>query len=686
MRATGRRPSLRELVRVGIVGLVTILLTVMTPVLPASAAPDSKGADFWLTFPGNVYPPTLTLFITGDTATTGIVAIPGLAFSAPFSVTPGTVTSVGLPSTADLTTSDTVEYKGIHVTAAAEVVVYGLSYFSNTDDGYLGLPTDILGTEYIVLGYKNSDVSATEFAVVATANATTVTITPSVTIGARTAGVPYNIVLNQGQTYQLRTDKSSADLSGTIVTSDKPVAVFGGHQCANIPQRAIACDHVVEEMFPTASWGRNFVTMPLATRTGGDTVRFIASTDATTVNVNGATAATLDRGQLFEQIVTGPAHITADKPIMVAQYSNSSSFDDVLSDPFEMLIPPFEQFLTGYTVTTPATGYPTNFINVVAPSSAVGGITLDGVAIPPASFTAIGSSGFSGAQVAVAVGSHNLAGTQPFGAVVYGFGYFDSYGYPGGLSLAPIATVTTLTLEPKTAVNPVGTQHCVTATVNDQNGVGVAGVGVDFAVTGVNPTSGSATTEAGGQAQFCYMGANPGDDTITATVGTLSDTASKSWAAGLGGCPSDPPTVTGTAGPDDIAGTPGRDVIHGLAGNDRITGLGGDDIICGGPGDDELLGHAGDDQLYGGADKDKLAGGPANDKLFGGDGHDQLSGGDGNDELTDTAGTDALVGGNGDDNLNALDLSGGDTLYGGAHTVGDVCRVESGDILNTCNP
>jgi hypothetical protein len=167
--------------------------------LPALAAPDSKGTDFWLTFPGNYYEvPTLTLFITGDVPTTGEVTIPGLGFSAAFSVTPPAVTTVVLPSNADLgSSSDLVENKGIHVTALNEVSVYGLNRISATTDAYLGLPTDILGTEYIVLAYKNVDiVNGTQFAIVGTQDGTTVTITPSVTTGGRVVGVPYTITMN----------------------------------------------------------------------------------------------------------------------------------------------------------------------------------------------------------------------------------------------------------------------------------------------------------------------------------------------------------------------------------------------------------------------------------------------------------------------------------------------------------
>jgi len=255
------------------------LLTVAMMTSPAQAANDSKGADFWLAFPGNYFgAPALTLFITGDTNTTGTVQIAGLGFIAPFSVTAGTVTSVVVPSGAQLDTSDVVEDKGIHVTALDEVTVYGLNRIQFTTDAYLGLPTDIQGTEYIVLGYENTGAIGSQLAVVGTQDTTTVTITPSVTTGSRPAGVPYSIVLNQGQTYQLRnTAAAPADLSGTIITADKPVAAYGGHQCANIPAGATACDYVVEQLPPTSTWGKEFGTVPLATRMGGDTFRFVAS-------------------------------------------------------------------------------------------------------------------------------------------------------------------------------------------------------------------------------------------------------------------------------------------------------------------------------------------------------------------------------------------------------------------------
>ena len=73
-----------------------------------------------------------------------------------------------------------------------------------------------------------------------------------------------------------------------------------------------------------------------------------------------------------------------------------------------------------------------------------------------------------------------------------------------------------LVLSPPTATNPVGTTHCVTATVTDAFGNPNPGVTVVFAVAGVNsPASATSTTGATGTAQYCYVGALAGTDTIT---------------------------------------------------------------------------------------------------------------------------------------------------------------------------
>ncbi|HUH15873.1 MAG TPA: post-COAP-1 domain-containing protein [Gaiellaceae bacterium] len=110
------------------------------------------------------------------------------------------------------------------------------------------------------------------------------------------------------------------------------------------------------------------------------------------------------------------------------------------------------------------------------------------------------------------------------------------------------ATVTpadpaTLELEPPTDTNVVDDEHCVTATVEDAFGNPTPGITVRFSVAGSVNTSGSDTTNAAGEASFCYTGpALPGADVITAYADTdgdnvhdadePADTATKAWVLG----------------------------------------------------------------------------------------------------------------------------------------------------------
>jgi hypothetical protein len=90
-----------------------------------------------------------------------------------------------------------------------------------------------------------------------------------------------------------------------------------------------------------------------------------------------------------------------------------------------------------------------------------------------------------------------------------------------------------LTLSPPTAFNPIGTSHTVTAHVFDVLGPYV-GDTVGFAVSGgpaAVPASGSVLTNGSGLASFTFSNTPPdvGTNTITATDGSLTATATKTW-------------------------------------------------------------------------------------------------------------------------------------------------------------
>jgi hypothetical protein len=492
-----------------------------------SVAQSSKGIDFWICFPGNhLGAGTRQLYLTAETNAVVNVNIVNPAFATTVNVTAGTLTTVTLPLTVDITSNGIVENKGIHVTSDNPVTVYGMSQQNATTDAYLALPVDALGNEYFVLAYTNT-LSSVQMNVVATQDNTTVTITPTATGGGFSAGVPGNVVLNTGQTFQLR---SNTDYSGSLVIADKPVSVFGGNQCANIPVGMTYCDFIIEQITPNSSWGQSFVTVPLATRTAGDIFRIMAQENSTQVSINGVGVATLNAGQYYETSLGSITYnrITADKPILVGQYSKGTSADGITSDPFFVLVPPDEQFLNNYVISAGTSNIPINYLNITSPTTNTGSVLVDGAPVG-ASWTPIPGSSFSGTQISVTNGIHSVSSTLPIGLMVYGFGFADSYGYLGGQAFAAVATIATLDLTPPVGGASVGSYQCWTAEVLDSNGDPVPGARVDFTITGVNPGSGFAFTNALGIATYCYIGANGGNDVIVANVGDLTDTATFDW-------------------------------------------------------------------------------------------------------------------------------------------------------------
>jgi hypothetical protein len=434
--------------------LFMALLGVVGAPSPSGAAITSKGTEFWLAFPqgyGNsTNPATLQLFITSDTATSGQVQIPGNGFTAAFTVAAGASTQIILPDV-EATLSDGKAALGIHVTATNQVSVYGLNYVQFASDGYLGLPVEALGTSYMVCSYKNetfnsSSLISTEFAVAGTQDCTQLTITPQLTVGSHKAGVPYSVSLNQGDVYQLQDPTVPDDLTGTLISSDKPVAVFGAHACDFVPAGVQSCNHLVEELWPLQYWGTQFVTMPLATRTGGDTIRFISSANNTSVTVNGTALVPLAQGWSIDENESVPLYITSNNPIYVVQFSDGGTQDNsgtsYAPDPTMISVPPVNEFDTSYTIGMPMTEFTGNYENIL--TSSPGSVTIDGTQIPTAWYTPIAGT-YQGTQISVTQGVHQLSSSVPFGVAVYGFGNEDAYGYPGGLyfsSNTPVPTST----------------------------------------------------------------------------------------------------------------------------------------------------------------------------------------------------------------------------------------------------
>ncbi|MCB9591640.1 MAG: IgGFc-binding protein [Sandaracinaceae bacterium] len=248
-----------------------------------------------------------------------------------------------------------------------------------------------------------------------------------------------------GATVDYCTVSDEYDLTGTEIRATGRVEVISGHNCAFVPFNRWACDHLEEAMFPLETWGtETIVSASQPIRSEPNLVRILSGADGNSLSFDpappGVSATTLNRGQILEFEARESFRVTGSAALMVAQhlvgqdYAGISTAGDMgEGDPAMSLGIPTEQFRTQYSFLAPTT-YTRSYVNVTAPSGAT--VTLDGS--PVTGFMPVGGTGYSVARIMISGGQHNITGDQPFGIVVYGFGSYTSYMYPGGLDFEEI--------------------------------------------------------------------------------------------------------------------------------------------------------------------------------------------------------------------------------------------------------
>ncbi len=447
---------------------------------------SNKGKDFWLCYPGHVdgAGSAMGLYITSDTNATGTIYVGATAI--PFTLSSNQVvrkfigpnasgdvpnTTIHLSNQQDGITVNA----GIRVVASANVVVFAHIIRSARSGATLVLPTKVWGKEYILANHRSTGGASGnqgygELCVMAKDTNTTIEITPSVASrsGTRVAGVPFTITLpNPGDIYQLQFVRQ-ADISGTVVKSIsnssggcKPIAVFSattwtGLDCNN----ASGGDNLFQQLFPVASWGKEFLTAPLkkvynsTTDNNTDIIKVYVNDPTTVVTkLENGSLTTLTGlnavGKYYQFLSNVPTLIQANKPIQVVQIvtSQQCGTPQTESDPEMIVLNSVEQTINNITVFAahqsfvPAGQSSVNahFLNIITKNSNVASFKING-AIPVGSFTTIPGTNYSYLKETITgvAGSNpvfNLKADSGFSAIAYGFGGFESYGYNAGTNV-----------------------------------------------------------------------------------------------------------------------------------------------------------------------------------------------------------------------------------------------------------
>ncbi|MDR1680422.1 MAG: gliding motility-associated C-terminal domain-containing protein [Prevotellaceae bacterium] len=427
----------------------------------------TEGRRFFVAFSENIYqsaynPPQTRLIMTAAETTPGTITNPRAGWSQTFTVPANTVIQVTVPLTQAYNTSgETVSDLGLLVTSAKKISLYASNSESTSSDATNVLPVEALGDEYYSVSYNGHRLNTAtpeEFMIVATEDNTLITIVPRNQTGGvggttpgKAAGNPFNIRLQKGQTYLVKSYLNSANdpelgpyfclsISGSYIKSNKLIAVFAGHKRANIGCTGVTSstrDNLFQQLAPLRLWGTHYaVTSASLVR---DKYRIVAAYDNTVFSINGTPQSPLNRSEYRDYTVMqgAYAYIESDQPVEVGFMGESQGCQSVsVGDPFLVVVNPVENEITDVTFAAlPLSAILQQYVNIVVQQSAKAATTLTVAAtgVPVSlTFTDIAGSNYAYARVQIANGSYRLRNSVGFTAYVYGFGNAESYAYSVG--------------------------------------------------------------------------------------------------------------------------------------------------------------------------------------------------------------------------------------------------------------
>lgn len=285
-------------------------------------------------------------------------------------------------------------------------------------------------------------------------------------VGA-TTGVTQTWTLSKGQVLQFL----QAGLSGSPIETSKPVGLFGGSECTELPTPY--CDILQQQIPPFAQWGTEYAVVPFQSRVASLSAdareqvpySIVGAVDGTALVYEPArpknAPETIGAGQLAS-FITDQVFVVKSQdskhPFHVNVYMTGSTYGGgtgtrTTGDPDFVNVPPADQYLDRYVFFTDFT-FPETTLTVVRRKTAKGFVPVElecGGEIT--GFQPLGSSGtyeFAWVKLTSGFVAQKLAkgecsygrqeahSTGPFAVTVWGMGVDASYGYVGGTGLRPI--------------------------------------------------------------------------------------------------------------------------------------------------------------------------------------------------------------------------------------------------------
>lgn len=372
-------------------------------------------------------------------------------------------------------------YEAFHLETDVPVSAYSVFPYGGAKSylpaATLLLPTSSWHTNYVLVDGWKANAGSPFIQIVAREDDTEIRLRPQVDVrdGKGVSGAIRGSVarwtLKRGEVLELAQPES---LAGSPIESSRPIAIFGGNQCALLPDDVLACDSLHQQIPPIAQWASRYSAVPYKSRRQGlegsapapESVfwRIAGASDGTVLTYDPApppgSPATLESGQVVTFRSEHPFVVKSQDtshPFYVAVHMSGSQTYRTLGDPDFVNIVPDDQLLDRYVFFLDHT-YSTSNLTVVRRKDGGGfhDVTLDCLG-PITGWQPLGSDGATEyawvdmtrdrAPVKTAIGEcgygrHEASSDGPFALYVWGLDKDASYGFPAGAGSRPTSPFT----------------------------------------------------------------------------------------------------------------------------------------------------------------------------------------------------------------------------------------------------
>ena len=228
------------------------------------------------------------------------------------------------------------------------------------------------------------------------------------------------MTLQRGQTYQLRTNSPIyGEQTGSIVTTDKPVAMIGGNDMRSDVR--LSGNAYTAQLPPSSTGGTQFLVRPWDPRFAGKSyeVTVVAADGEATIFLNGDAVGRAFEWSPLVLSLTGVNRLQSDRMVQLVQTTTNAGGGG--ADFTMSTVPSTLDGSSAYLLSSLADEYASTLATITISDADRPSLRLNGILVDSSAFVPVADSDLLTGQISLSVGPSFLTADRPFRVLLSGF-------------------------------------------------------------------------------------------------------------------------------------------------------------------------------------------------------------------------------------------------------------------------